>query len=232
MPIVEDEKGDSESIINTDKLINLISLYKFPIILTCLGVVFLLAGFIYIFKMQNTSSEVIFSSSSTSSAILKSTKLWIDIEGEVINPGVYEMSEGERISDALVLAGGLSADADRDWVAKNLNRAAKLTDGGKLYIPSRIEISSGKTPASAEASSGKQNSSDSSNPSNLLGVTTGKVNINSASRVELENLPGVGPVTAGKIIAGRPYQAVEDLKTKKSVGNALFEKIKDLIVVY
>lgn len=228
MPIIEDENTeDSESIINTQKLINYFSLYKLPIILICIGLVFLIAGFIYIFKLENASPEVIFSSESTSSAILKSTKLWIDIEGEVINPGVYEMSEGDRISDALVIAGGLSADADRDWVAKNLNRAAKLTDGGKIYIPSLKIINEGNFQLPI---TNYQNNL--SNPSNLLGVSTGKVNINTATEKEIENLPGVGPVTAGKIISSRPYQSIDELKTKKAVGNALFEKIKELIVLY
>ena len=66
---------------------------------------------------------------------------------------------------------------------------------------------------------------------NILGVTEGLININTATQTELEALPGVGPVTAGKIIDGRPYQTLEELKTKKAVGNALFEKIKDKLTV-
>ncbi|MBI2404837.1 helix-hairpin-helix domain-containing protein [Candidatus Gottesmanbacteria bacterium] len=54
----------------------------------------------------------------------------------------------------------------------------------------------------------------------------GSVNINTASQNELESLPGVGPVTAKKIIDNRPYQTLEELVSKKAVGNALFEKIK------
>lgn len=224
MPIVEAENsGDSGSIINTEKIEQVFSFYKFPLILAAIGIVFLLAGLIYIIKTQDASSEVIFSSESSTSAMLSRAKIRIDIQGAVIEPGVYEMTEGERISDALVIAGGLSANADRDWIAKNLNRAAKLTDGGKIYIPTRGEMS-GDKPSSDLSSPG--------NPSNLLGVITGKVNVNTASQTEIEGLPGVGPVTAGKIISGRPYQAIEELKSRKIVGNALFEKIKDLLVVY
>ena len=65
----------------------------------------------------------------------------------------------------------------------------------------------------------------------VIGLTTGLININSASQTELEALPGVGPVTAGKIIDGRPYQTLEELKSKKAVGNALFEKIKDKLTI-
>ena len=65
------------------------------------------------------------------------------------------------------------------------------------------------------------------NKENTLGITTGLININSASQSDLESLPGVGPVTAGKIIDGRPYQSIEELKSKKAVGNSLYDKIKD-----
>ncbi len=225
--IIEDEKNQEESkIINLEVLTRLATLYKFPIILAGIGLLFLFIGTIYIIKSQIAPQEVVFSSESSASAKL-AAKIRIDIEGAVIVPGVYQMSEGERISDALVIAGGLSADADREWVAKNLNRAAKLTDGGKIYIPSAASAASGQI-----TNDKLQIANSSGNPGQLLGVTTGKVNINTASQSELESLPGVGPVTAGKIISGRPYQSVEELKSKKAVGNALFEKIKDLLVLF
>ena len=62
--------------------------------------------------------------------------------------------------------------------------------------------------------------------------TQAQVNINTASQSDLESLPGIGPVTASKIISDRPYQIVEDLVNKKAVSKAVFEKIKDQIVVY
>ncbi len=57
------------------------------------------------------------------------------------------------------------------------------------------------------------------------------VNINTATTLELENLPGVGPVTAGKIIAGRPYVTVDELVIKKAVGRSIYEKISPLVTV-
>ncbi len=226
MPIVEDEDaGEGESIIKTifniEKLEKLLSIYKIPLVLAAIGLVFFLTGIIYIFKTQTTSHEVIFSSESSASARITKSKIHIDIEGAVIAPGVYSMEEGSIVADALVASGGLAQDADREWIGKNLNRAAKLIDGGKIFIPSLSQISDGKAQSS--------NSKDQNN--NLLGVTTGKININTASQAELEGLPGVGPVTALKIINGRSYQTIDELKTKKIVGNALFEKIKDLLSI-
>lgn len=216
------EENDTQSetpLFNTEKLNQILSFYKFPLVLSGIGLVLLIFAISLLVKTQ-TTSEVVFTSESTSSAKIK---IRVDVAGAVISPGVYEMEEGSRIADVLVLAGGLSAAADRDWVAKNLNRAAKLTDGGKIYIPSVREVASGKT---------QTNLSDLSNPGNLLGVTSNLVNLNTASKAELEALPGIGPVTAGKIISGRPYQAVEELKSRKILGPSLFEKLKDLLTVY
>jgi competence protein ComEA len=175
---------------------------------------------ILLFKSLFQSREIQFSSASEATASAK-TKIQVDVEGAVVYPGVYEFAEGSRVSDALLRAGGLSAAADRDWVAKSLNKAAKLADGGKIYIPSANESVSSRLNPDLPAQAGS-----------LLGSSTGKVSLNTASSSELEVLPGVGPVTAGKIIAGRPYQTIDELKKRKIVGAALFEKIKDLLTVF
>ncbi len=216
--VPKEDESCNQPLVNTEKLEEIISVYKFPLILSLVGIVFLGFAVSLMIKSQ-TSSDVVFSTNASPSA---QVKVRIDIAGAVISPGVYEFAEGDRISDALTSAGGLSADADREWVEKNLNRAAKLSDGGKIYIPSVTEVTSSQT----------QDLSNLSNLGDLLGVTTGQVNINSASQADLEGLPGVGPVTAQKIISGRPYQTIEELKSKKAVGNAVFEKIKDLITVF
>ena len=67
------------------------------------------------------------------------SKLVADVAGAVIKPGVYELKAGARINEALIAAGGLGEAADREWVEKNLNLAAKVTDGQKIYIPSEGE---------------------------------------------------------------------------------------------
>lgn len=223
--IVEDDSTELKSFFNLEAFQKFISLYKFPLILAGIGLIFLLLGIVFALKTQYGSQEVVFSEATLSAKM----KIQVDVEGAVMAPGVYEVEEGSRITAALAAAGGLSATADREWLAKNMNLAAKVVDGGKIYIPSVTEVTSGQ----AQNSNVKnQNLSNLGNSSNLLGVTAGKVNINTASQAELEALPGIGPVTAGKIISNRAYQTVEELKSKKVVGKAVFEKIKDLITVY
>lgn len=191
-----------------------ISLFRIPLIFGFGGIFLLILAIIVLTKQVTTGADVVFTTTDASPAA--SLVIHVDVAGAVENPGVYKLASGNRIQDALAIAGGLSASADRDWIEKNLNKAAKVTDGGKIYIPKVGETSS------------RQTFSNLSNSSNL-GVTTGKININTASSTELEGLSGVGVVTAGKIISGRPYQTTYELKTKKIVGNALFEKIKDRI---
>lgn len=185
--------------------------YLLPLILALVGLVFIAVGFISLVKSGQPKNDIEFSTSSTSSANLT---LLVDIEGAVQNPGVYQLPFGARMIDALTLAGGLSGDADTNWVSQGFNKAAKLIDGAKMYIP-RTGENTKQAVAGAQTVSGNK----------LIGI-------NSSAKSQLEGLPGVGPVTADKIIAGRPYQTLDELTQKKIIGKALFEKIKDLIAVY
>lgn len=204
-----------------EHVLEFIKTYKFPLIFLACGLIAVIISFILIFKNTQSDKNVVFiQNSATGSAQIGVIR--VDIAGAVIHPGVYEFSNGSRVSDALATAGGLSDVADREWIGKHLNRAAFLIDGGKIYILSVGETTEGKNQNPKSQVPNTQNEK-------LLGVTTGLININSASQAELETLPGVGPVTAQKIIAGRPYQSIEEIKNKKVVGQALFEKIKQLV---
>lgn len=136
-------------------------------------------------------------------------ELVVEISGEIQKPGVYNLTSGSRINDLLIAAGGLSVNADRDWVVKNVNLAQKLTDGAKIFIPAVGENSQIDNQA-----------------------VEGKININIASEAELDMLWGIGPATAQKVISGRPYQKTEDLLNKKIVKTNVWEEIKDKISVY
>lgn len=181
-----------------------------PLGLGSLGILLLGTGLIA--SLNSSPQEEITFQPAEKSEVQKA-KILIDVSGAVIKPGVYSLEEGARIKDALILASGLSGEADREWVDKNLNLAQKISDGSKIYIPLKGENLSSATSVGVVQAS------------NLI-------NINSASSAELESLSGIGPVTAGKIIDGRPYQSLEDLVKKKIVGSKVFENIKDKISVY
>jgi competence protein ComEA len=116
-----------------------------------------------------------------------------------------------RVHDALVAAGGLTENADR----KAVNLAAKIADGQKIYIPAIGESPVQVLGSTVSGSSGTDGS--------------GLVSVNNASQSELESLPGIGPVTSQKIIDGRPYSSIEDLVSKKVVGQKTYDKIISLI---
>lgn len=142
------------------------------------------------------------------------TNIYVDVGGAVEKPGVYQLQSSSRVNEALVIAGGLGEEADREWVERNLNLAAKVTDGQKIYIPSQRET-------------------EKVAPLQGKGTTLrDKININTASIAELDTLWGVGPATAEKIISGRPYSNIEDLLTKKIIKSNVYETIKDKISLY
>lgn len=147
------------------------------------------------------------------SSIVSGDKLIIDVSGGVIRPGVYEMPSNSRIKDALIVAEGLSVEADRDYVQKNINLAEKLIDGQKIYIPTKSN-----TPPSVGYTEPN--------------FVTKKMNINLATEKELDTLKGIGAVRAVEIINNRPYKSVEELVSKGVVTKGILDKIREDIVAY
>lgn len=189
------------------------------IALFSVGLIFLGIGMIQFFGAKKVAIEYEKGntlSSQDSGSLGPSGKIKVDVEGAVLKPGLYALASDARVQDALIAAGGLAPDANR----KTINLAQKLSDGAKIYIPAQGEA----MPAKGENNSAFGGSVLSSETS-----STGLVSINSASGTELESLPAIGPVTAGKIIDGRPYGSVQELLSRKIVGKATFEKIRDLI---
>ena len=160
-------------------------------------------------------------------AIGESAVLYIDISGAVVNPGVYELKQGDRVIDILKRCQGLSVDADRQWVEQNINRARLLKDGEKIYIPKVGEVL------------GNSNNQIPSGPNKSLIANynnqTSLVNLNRATVAELDKLPGVGPAIAQKIIDYRQekggFVSVEEIKLVPGIGDKMFENIKDLIEI-
>ncbi len=192
--------------------------YWLPLILGLAGLLFFSYGLIVLFGSFSKPQDITFKSASTPSGSNSQSFIQVDIEGAVISPGVYKLASGSIIQDALVASKGLAANADRDWVAKNLNLASKLSDGAKIYIPKIGEAGQVTNPNGQTSS--------------LNDSISGLININTASSQALDSLPGVGPATATKIINGRPYSSIDELMDKQIVSGKVFDEIKNKIAVY
>ncbi len=140
------------------------------------------------------------------------TMIIVDVAGAVNSPKVVELPPDSRVADAIAAAGGLTEKADTAQV----NQAAFLNDGEKIYIPEKDENS------------------------NVNGVSTvnkdaSKIDINTADSTELQTLNGVGPATAEKIINYRNdmgyFKRIEELKNVDGIGEKTFDKLKDDITV-
>lgn len=151
--------------------------------------------------------------------------VYVDIGGCVRKPGVYQVVEGTRLFEVIKEAGGLTAEAD----VSQINQAETVTDGQKVVIPAIGEenTSGGSSPGGTSGTADTGNS----------GAVTadGKVNINKADSTQLQELPGVGPATAEKILDYRQtygaFKTPEDIKNVSGIGDKTYEKMKDKICV-
>ena len=139
-------------------------------------------------------------------------ELKVYISGAVAHPGVYELSDGERLGDAIAAAGGPTADANLSAV----NLALRLRDEDHFHVPLLGE-EDGQLSAAAPSSAG------------------GKIDINTAPAEVLETLPGIGETKAGDIVAYRNkngrFEATEDIMRVKGIGSVTFDAIRGLISV-
>lgn len=159
--------------------------------------------------------------SSDSKKAIAASEVYVDVDGAVVTPGVYRLREGARVAQAIDAAGGLTPEAD----VAGLNRASKVVDGQKIYVPhvgeqQTVDVVSGSGPG--EASAGASVASD-------------LVNINTANASELQTLSGIGPSMAQSIIDERtqngPFTSIDDLMRVSGIGEKKFAKIKDCICV-
>jgi competence protein ComEA len=153
-------------------------------------------------------------------------ELVVEIVGAITRPGVFRLPAGARVGDLVEAAGGYGARVDTERASRDLNLAAPLRDGDQVRVPSRDDQSTaGQAPGNGQGSGGASAGS---------GSTAGLVELNTATSAELEALPGIGPVTASKILTSREEQrfgAVGDLRTRGLLGEKTFEKVKDLVTV-
>lgn len=140
------------------------------------------------------------------SALVPGTPIRVHVTGAVLEPGVYELREGDRVVDAIEAAGGPTDSARFE----SLNLARRLRDGEQLVVPD------GRTPAA------------------VIRLAPGeKIDINSASAALLETLPGIGPSYARRIVDSRavegPFRSIEDLLERRIVPRSTYEGIRELI---
>lgn len=133
--------------------------------------------------------------------------IMVHVSGEVRVPGLVRLPEGARVGEAVAAAGGVTPLAD----LSSVNLAAPLADGQQVAVPGRGR----------------------SDPGPAAGSGVGRVRLNSATAAELEALPGVGPVLAGRIVAHReahgPFASVEDLLDVPGIGEAKLAALRDLV---
>jgi competence protein ComEA len=155
--------------------------------------------------------------SATPSSAVSGAELVVEIVGAVAKPGVYRVPPGSRLVDLVRLAGGYGPRVDTARAESELNLAAPVKDGDHIRVPTRDDAIGEAVPSSGAAS-----------PGGAL------VDVNTATQAELEELPGVGPATAQKIIAAReeaPFRAVEELRSRGVLGEKTFEKLRPLLTV-
>ncbi len=190
-----------------------------PLITILLGLLLLGTG---VLLSQKTTGGDEIVSNPTSRPRLEDS-IVVAVEGAVQAPGVYTFAAGDRISTALEKAGGYTEAADTEWAARTINKAAKLTDGMKLYIKSTNEQSGDESASKDSGVYGVSNEG--------MSQEAGSLSVNTASQKELETLDGIGQSYAQKIIDHRPYSAIEELVTKGALTQKLLDKNRQRLIL-
>jgi competence protein ComEA len=148
----------------------------------------------------------------------------VHVAGAVTHPGVVELRNGARVIDAVEAVGGASGDGDLD----RLNLAAKVTDGERVYVAKVGQADPGVTNAGGAAPGGGSGSGTEATPG-------AKVNLNTATQAQLEELPGIGPTYAQSILAERErrggFASVNDLRSVRGIGDKRFAELAPLVTV-
>jgi competence protein ComEA len=143
------------------------------------------------------------------SALAPGTPIRVHVAGAVVAPGVYELREGDRITEALAAAGGPSGDADLEQV----NLARRVRDGEQVLVPPK----SGARVTAVPLAPGQT------------------LDLNSATEAQLDQLPGIGEAYSRRIVDSRkvdgPFKSVDDLLTRRVLPAAVLQQIRDFVSV-
>jgi len=186
----------------------------FTIILSAIGYIFL-----YIKEEKNENILVEIEEPIIEEAIEiveEIPKIYVDIAGEITNPGVYMLDEGSRVNDLIIMAGGVTKEAN----LSNVNIASVLSDGIKITIPNKKDTATKNIIQTSIIGNNK---------------SSGVVNINQADVEELTTLSGIGESIATSIVEYRNkngnFKNKEDIKNVSGIGESKYSKIKDKITV-
>lgn len=149
----------------------------------------------------------------SAASVVKSAQIYVHIVGAVSRPGIYQLSSGDRVVDAVFAAGGFAEKADQ----ASINLAREVTDGEQVLVFKIGEAPSIIGSASAGGGASRQ------------------ISLNRASQSELESLPGVGPALAARIIDWRSanggFKKKEDLLNISGIGDKLFAGVKNQVTL-
>ena len=190
--------------------------------LVLLAVVALAAGGAFYAGMHGQEEAVTLDAGTTpqAEAPVKESEIVVYVAGAVNRPGVVQLAEGARAKDAVDACGGFLPTADTNGV----NLAQKLKDGMQVTVPEKSPQGAAVQGAAGGAQAGAAKP-----------LPDGMVNINTADEKELDKLPGIGPAMAKRIVEYRTengaFQAPEEIKRVKGIGDAKYEKMKDKIAL-
>jgi competence protein ComEA len=156
------------------------------------------------------SGSALLSDAALGGSLAGGSEIVVDVGGAVARPGLVRLHRGDRVGDAIEAAGGFGPRVDLAETGRSLNLAQPLADGVKVVVP---ELGANGRP--------RANADD------------GRIDLNTADQAALESLPGIGPVTATRIMEARaeqPFRSVEDLRDRGIVGDAVYADIEALVL--
>ena len=213
------------------------------IVITILVITTLITTTIYFYepkKEQKISSLKIKKTTKESKkSQTEQEKFMVDIKGEVISPGIYELENNSRVIDVIKLAGGLTENADTTVI----NLSKRIEDEMVIIIYSKWQVENWKETKEQEKylqeqcispKEGQTKNDACIDNTEKITTTSSVININTATKEELMTLTGIGEAKAEAIISYRektPFTKIEDIKNVSGIGDSVYEDIKDYITV-
>ena len=192
------------------------------------AIALVVAGVVLLTGGDDVAPVMIVAPKPTSAPVDSSPRIRVHVSGAVRSPGVYEMSDGDRVMDAIAAAGGVQQGADLAL----MNLARRVQDEAQYHVPVLSE--------SPTESTGDSSFTQAASPENRPLTQGGQaspslIDLNTATAQELETLPGIGPVMAGRIVTHRdtngPFASVDDIQNVPGIGPKTLESIRPLVTV-